>query len=363
MWEWLRRTLGKKAKGPLPAPAPESIRRDPPQLQVIQGGLKASSVFDQLFELQGQLVPDEQEVTPEQREREDWLVEKVREHFRLNRPAPSAVPSISLKVLNLIAEGDASLAELSKVVAQDPAYSAALIKVANSPAYAGGQEIHTLRDVVARLGMSEVGRVSGMVAARSLFQPQVKNEFAAFGNRWNDVFAESVAAARGAAWLSLRIPRARSDQAYLAGVLNELGRSVTLRSIAALSFTEGCFELEGTEIDRVVERVHVEIGGEIHVEWNLPRFPTLVAMRHHDLDLPTDVDFLDVHTVRLCGALVQLRRQPWRVAQVRNEVEASCAALKLDGYALRSLDTQLRQEMEAVLASFTQAARGKRAVP
>lgn len=352
MWDWLRRTFGRSEKPARVAPQPEAIRKDPPKLQVIQGGLRAKSVFDQLFELQGQLAPEPQELTPEQQAREDQLVEKVRAHFQANRPAPSAVPSISLQVLNLIAEGDHSLAELSRVVAQDPAYSAALIKVANSPAYAGAQEIHTLRDVVSRLGMTEVGRVSGMVAARTLFQPQVKNEFATFGNRWNDVFAESVAAARGAAWLALRVPKARSDQAYLAGVLHELGRSVALRTVAALSFTEGCFDLEGTEIDRVVERVHVEIGGEIHVDWSLPRFPTLVAMRHHELRLPTDVDYIDVHVVRLCSALVQLRRQPWRVEQTRAEVEESCAALKLDAYALRSLDTQLRQEMESVLASF-----------
>ncbi|MFZ5438424.1 MAG: HDOD domain-containing protein [Myxococcota bacterium] len=357
MWDWLRRAFGAEAKRARSEAPPETFRKDPPKLQVIQGGLRASSVFEQLFELQGQLPPERQELTPEQQAHEDELVAKVLDHFQKNRPAPSAVPSISLQVLNLIAEGDHSLAELSRVVSQDPAYSAALIKVANSPAYAGAQEIHTLRDVVSRLGMTEVGRVSGMVAARTLFQPQVKNEFAAFGNRWNDIFAESVAAARGAAWLALRVPRARSDQCYLAGVLHELGRSVALRSVAALSFTEGCFELEGSEIDRVVERAHVEIGGEIHADWSLPRFPTLVAMRHHDLRLPTDVDYLDVHVVRLCSALVQLRRQPWRVDQVRAEVEESCAALKLDAYALRSLDTQLRQEMEGVLASFTQASR------
>ncbi|MFT3706896.1 MAG: HDOD domain-containing protein [Archangium sp.] len=352
MWAWLRRLIGKEKTSEPAPPIAQPIRRDPPKLRVIEGGLSETSSFDQLMKLTGQPIPEAVVQTPEELAREIDLAGRVLEHFRKNRPAPSALPAISLQVLNLVAEPDLSLSELSRVVSQDPAFSAAILKVANSPAYAGAQEISTLRDAVSRLGLVEVGRVAGMVSARSLFQPQVRNEFTAFGNRWNDIFAESVAGARGAAWLCMRLRKARSDHAFLAGILHDLGRSVALRSVAALEFAGHSFELTGTEIDRVVERVHVEIGGELHADWSLPRFPTLVAMRHHELQLPADGEYVDVHAVRLCSALVQVRRQPWRIAQVRAEVDESCVALRLDGFVLRSLDTQLRTEIETVLASF-----------
>jgi HD-like signal output (HDOD) protein len=351
MWSWLRRIF-RRAEASAPAAIAQPIRRDPPRLRVIEGGLSETSGFDHLMKLTGQPIPEVQPLTPGQVERELDLAQRVLTHFRTNRPAPSALPAISLQVLNLVAEPDLSLGELSRVVSQDPAFSAAILKVANSPAYAGAQEIQTLRDAVSRLGLVEVGRVAGMVSARSLFQPQVRNEFSAFGSRWNDIFAESVAGARGAAWLTLRLKKARSDHAFLAGILHDLGRSVALRSVAALEFAGHSFELEGTEIDRVVERVHVEIGGELHADWSLPRFPTLVAMRHHELGLPADGEYVDVHAVRLCSALVQVRRQPWRVNQVRAEVDESCRALRLDGFVLRTLDTQLRTEIENVLATF-----------
>lgn len=354
MWSWLRRIF-RKAEPPVPAKIAQPIRRDPPKLRVIDGGLAQpplASAFDQLMKLTGQPIPDPQPLTQAQLDHEADLAERVLVHFRKNRPAPSALPAISLQVLNLVAEPDLSLSDLTRVVSQDPAFSAAILKVANSPAYAGAQEIQTLRDAVSRLGLVEVGRVAGMVSARSLFQPQVRTEFAAFGHRWNDIFSESVAGARGAAWLTMRLKKARSDHAFLAGILHDLGRSVALRSIAALEFSGHSFELEGCEIDRVVERVHVEIGGEVHADWSLPRFPTLVAMRHHELSLPDDGEYVDVHAVRLCSALVQVRRQPWRVEQVRAEVDESCKALRIDGFVLRSLDTQLRTEIENVLASF-----------
>lgn len=62
---------------------------------------------------------------------------------------------------------------------------------------------------------------------------------------------ESVVAARGAAGLCMR---------------SDLGRSLALRSVAALVVFSNCFELKGTLIDRVVERVHVEIGAELQLD-------------------------------------------------------------------------------------------------
>ena len=90
----------------------------------------------------------------------------------------------------------------------------------------------------------------------------------------------------------------------------------------------------------------------MHVDWSLPRFATLVAVRHHELNLPTDGEYIDVHIVRLCSALVQLKRQRWRIELLRGEIDESCRALNLDGYALRTLDTQIRSDIDAVHASF-----------
>ncbi len=63
---------------------------------------------------------------------------------------------------------------------------------------------------------------------------------------------------------SMRVKGARNDQVFLAGTLHDLGRSLALRSVASLVVFSNCFELQGTLIDRVVERVHEEIGAELH---------------------------------------------------------------------------------------------------
>ncbi len=366
-WEWIRRLFGAedvsapRVSAPV-APAKPSQPIDPtparPPLTVLAGGLDHETPFDQLVSWLGISPPDRLILTQADVERDELLAEHVLTHFRKNRPAPSSLPAVSLQVLNAIAEPNLSLSELSRLVAQDPALAAGVLKVANSPAYLGAQEIQTLRDAVTRLGLTEVGRVAGMVAARSLFQPQVRNEFSHFGHTWSELFTDSITSARGSAWLSMRLRKGRSDHVFVAGMLHDLGRPVALRSIAALLLGgEQLDEDDLQHIDRVIEQVHVEIGGEVHQSWSLPRFPTLVAMRHHDLDLPQDGEYVDVHIVRLVSALVQFRRHPWRFEAIRNEVNQSCAALHINAHLLRALDTQLKDELMHVGSAFTDKKR------
>ncbi|MCA2979658.1 MAG: HDOD domain-containing protein [Myxococcaceae bacterium] len=366
-WDWIRRLFGA-APSDTPAPSPSPRKPPPatkasngappgPELTVLPGGLDQKTPFDQLAEWSGLSAPDRSPLTQVELDADQDLATRVVEHFRANRQAPSSLPAVSLQVLNAIASPSLSLADLSRLISQDPALAAGVLKVANSPGYVGVQETQTLRDAVTRLGLSEVGRVAGMVAARSLIQPQVRGEFTAFGTKWNDLFVDSVTAARGAAWLSMRVRKGRSDHVFVAGMLHDLGRSVAMRSIAALSMAGE--SLDEHRVDRVVEQVHVEVGGEVHQTWGLPKFPTLVALRHHDLDLPADGEFADVHVVRLVSALVQLQRSPWRFAAIRDEVNHSCAALGADAFLLRALVTQLKEEQAHVENAFAEPGRRK----
>lgn len=337
-----------------PAPPPPTPR-DPPMLHVVDGGRAGRSPFDEYLHLTGQEPPAPVIATPLEVQEDNELAARVLVHHRQNRLGPSAVPAVALRVLNAVANSEVSVQELTRLIAQDAALSAGILAVANSAVYAGIQKTETLRDAVMRLGFTEVGRAAGAVAARSLFQPRVKSEFAIMGTRWDDLFVEAVTGARSAAWLALRVRGAKSDHCYLAGVLLDLGRSVALRSVATLALA-GEVEPADPRIDRVIEQVHAEIGNGVHADCGLPESTGVIALRHHELGLGTGPADVDLHVVRLAAGMVQVRRQPWRMDQVRDEVNESCAALGLDGYLLRALDTQIRAELETVLASFSHRA-------
>ncbi|HVO21302.1 MAG TPA: HDOD domain-containing protein [Anaeromyxobacter sp.] len=282
---------------------------------------------------------------------EQALAARLLEHFRKNRPGPAAAPSLSLRLLNLVASPRAEVGEMVRLISADPALAAGVLTVANSVAYRGREEIETVRAAVVRLGIAEVGRVAGAVGARSLFHPRLKAELAAHGPRYAGLFHRALTVASGAAALTLQRQGGRSDRAYLGGMLFDVGKSIALRSLAALAAEPGTPPLDGAIVDRVLDRVHVEVGGECHQEWNLPQYLTVIAVRHHDPVVPADAEFAELHAVRLCGALLDLR-EPFLAARAAGEIVQSARALALDSLAVRAVDAELRSAAQRVASAF-----------
>lgn len=278
------------------------------------------------------------------------LAARVLEHFRQHRPGPASAPSLSLRVLNLVAAPGADAGELVRLISADPALSAGILTVANSAHHRGRDEIETVRGAVVRLGLEEVGRTVGALSARSLFSPRLKAELAVCGDRFSALFHRALTVASGAAALSLRQPGGRSDRAYLGGLLFDVGHSIALRSVAAFSL-EGGAPVDPARLDRVLEQVHLEVGGECHQEWQLPQYLTVMAVRHHDREIPDDPEFTDLHAVRLCSALLDLR-EPALAPRGAREVVQSAGALGLSPFAVRTAERELRDASRRVTVAF-----------
>lgn len=281
------------------------------------------------------------------------LAARLLDHCRRHKLGPASSPSLSLRLLNLVAAPDAEISELARVISADPALSAGVLNVANSAFYRGLDESQTVRDAVTRLGLDEVGRVAGALSAKTLFNPRLKQEQQAFGPRFTALYRRAVTVGTGAAALAMRQPGARSDRAYLGGMLHDVGRSVALRAVALLSLDGAvALALGSPRLERLLDQVHLELGGELHQEWQMPQYLTVLAVRHHDLAIPADPEFLDLHVVRLAAAVYDLKAEPasaWRAAR---ELVQSAAALRLDPNAVRALASELAQAEQRVATTF-----------
>ena len=289
--------------------------------------------------------------SPADEEEDLRLSDQVLDHFRRNRPGPASAPSLSLQILNLVASPRTGAADLARLVQNDPALAASVLHVANSAYYRGVQEVESVREAVARIGLDEAGRVAGALAAKSLFSPRMRQEFAAFSELWSDLFVRAVTVATVSASLAMRKPPARSDRAYLGGMLVDVGKPVALRSVAAISL-DGSAAPSPEQLGRVLERVHVEVGGEVHQEWNLPQYLTVLCVRHHDDAVPADPEFADLHVVRLVSALEDLRRDPAVRPHAQVELAQSAEVLRVDPLAARALFAELRTTSERVARTF-----------
>ncbi len=328
---------------PVPVPVPEAAPE--PEASAPGGGLtSATATFAPFASALGLRLPAPlPEPGPEEASAREEASTRVLAHFQANRPGPASAPTLSIRILNLVAAPETDVSELARLVSSDPALAAGVLTVANSPALRGLTETETVREAITRLGFEEVARVAGAVSARSLFNPRLKSELAAHGTRFAALYHRAFTVANGAAWLALRRRNGRSDRAFLGGMLHDVGKTIALRSVAAL-LRQGELQLTGggPQVDLLLDRVHLEIGGEVHQEWGLPQYLTVMAVRHHDESIPADEEFEALHEVRLVAALQDLAGEPAFAARAAGELVQSAAALGMGPLQVRELFAELR---------------------
>jgi len=297
-------------------------------------------------------------LSPREEADEPLLAELVLTHFRRNRPGPASAPSTSLRILNLVATPDADIGELARLVSADPALAAGVLAVANSAAYRGRSDVETVRDAIARLGFEEVARIAGAVSAKSLFSPRLKAELSAFAALFGALHRRALTVASGAAWLALQRPGGRSDRAFLGGMLHDVGKSIALRSVAALVLDRELQLAPGElRLARLLDRVHLEIGAEVHAEWHLPQYLADIATRHHQPEVAAGPGNLDLHLVRLAAALHDLREEPDLGHRAAGELVQSGAALGLGPRDVRAFAAEMRAGSQKLASAFGLAAR------
>ena len=267
------------------------------------------------------------------------LADEILAHYQANRPGPESLPALSLQILNLIAAPSIDAQKLAALVSQDPALAANVVRVANTAFHKGVSDIETVRDAIARLGLEEVGRLASAVSARSLFNPKLRAQFVSFDTHLKRLFQDALTAAMAASWLAMRKPAANSGRVYLGGLLHDIGKTIALRSVAALA-AEGKIKPPPGSISRVIEQLHTIVGEDAVRGWSMPAYLTQMVAHHHDGEVAAE-EVVDLSAVRLVSALRALKtRDPHQPLADRELVE-SAQVLGVDPFELRALGAEL----------------------
>jgi HD-like signal output (HDOD) protein len=154
-----------------------------------------------------------------------------------------------------------------------------------------------------------------------------------------------------ASWLSLFARVGRSDQAFLAGMLHDIGQPLALRSTAALLVAG---EIDNRIIDAIpaiVDRVHVAIGASLSSAWSLPEYLRVAAAQHHDEVVAADPALDDVHIVRVVDGVKALRDNA--ITELgRRTLQQSADTLRLDHRMMRVASTQYAELAARVTQIF-----------
>lgn len=206
------------------------------------------------------------------------------EHNRLVLPT---LPEVALKVREVVDDPDSSIGDLVKTIVSDPALSARLIQVANSPLMRAGRKIESVDAAVSRLGMRIVRDLATSMVMQQMFQATSD----VTDKRLRELWEHSTEVAAICHALAGQFTKLNPEQALLAGLVHDIG------AMPILTKAEDFPELLQDEkaLDWVIRELHPRVGGAILRSWNFPPELVDVAEKHEDTSYnsPT-TDFVDV---------------------------------------------------------------------
>ena len=169
-------------------------------------------------------------------------------------------PVAAMRVVQLASAGDPEVTELVKLVNQDPALIAQILKTANSAFASRSVEIKTVRDAVVRLGAKEVAAAAAATATSSVYKTAESNPnaFPALRRRLG---IEALASAFAGGFVALDQRGVPADEVFGGGLLHDIGK---LLALDALGSSEVTSKLEGfdpaTQVEPLLEVVHEDLG-------------------------------------------------------------------------------------------------------
>lgn len=172
------------------------------------------------------------------------------------------IPDISLKIRRAISNSNANNNKIAKVVQLDPAITARLIKIANSPLYRGRKQIESCPEALTRLGLKAAQDFITSFALKSVFKAKSKG----IQKRMQNLWTHSSYVAAISAVLAHKTPGFDPDRAMLAGLVHDIG------VVPILIFADRHAELaaHANSLDETIQRLRGPLGAMIMRQWDFP---------------------------------------------------------------------------------------------
>lgn len=205
-----------------------------------------------------------------------------------------SLPPVASKVLQLINDDYSSINELERIISRDQAFSARLLRIANSPYYGRGRSIDTVSTAIILIGFNTM---KSLVTAASL--KDIHRHFGLFEQKlWEHSLGVSIAAAL----LASETQMIDAEEALIGGLIHDMGKIILNNSLPEpyCVIIEKVYD-EGVSFLKVEEEMfgfnHCNVGGLIARKWKLPKNLEVVIEYHHSDEFP---NFEDSNHETLC---------------------------------------------------------------
>ncbi len=185
------------------------------------------------------------------------------------------LPDISFQIVNLCRSEDADAAQLTELLHRDQSLAGNVLRIANSP-LAGSQEaIVSLQQAVSRLGLTKVREVALAASMHGLvFDCGARKHL--ISELWVHCLTTALCAKEIA-----RLRRENVEEAFLCGLLHDMGKPVLLQSLLEHEKEQG-ETIEDSIVLLALDHFHAEIAAALIEAWRLPATMAETIACHHD---------------------------------------------------------------------------------
>ena len=197
---------------------------------------------------------------------------------------PPKLPEIAVEILRRAEATDDSAEEMAGLIHRDPFLAGRLLAAANSAMFRPrDRAITRLPEAIARLGRRQVRNI---VLAAAMEQTVYRGPH-------KEMLAEQWRASLGAAVgcrLVNALTRRDADQAFMLGLLHDVGKPVLVRCLDEVLDRQGLrTHVDYEELARpILHLLHPRVGALIVTHWKLPRGLASVIAHHHDRAPPEE---------------------------------------------------------------------------
>lgn len=192
-----------------------------------------------------------------------------------------ALPQVLVQLVSHCESEDAGIGSLAELLSRDAALAAKVLRIASSPAYRRGPVPANLEQALATIG---IDMVRTMLLTESVYQ--TFNGFAITrGLDLRPFWAHSIATAISARAIAGKLGYAQTEEAYLAGLLHDIGR-LALVAAAPDEYATNFHAEDGPSLcateERTLEITHPEAGALLIEGLALDSFLADSIRYHHE---------------------------------------------------------------------------------
>lgn len=223
----------------------------------------------------------------------------------------ATLPEVAMKIIELVEDTESTAQDLHKVISNDPALGARILKVVNSAFYGLPGQIGSINRAIVLLGLNAVKNIAIAASLTKLFRGgRISPNFDA-RDLWNHAFGSATCTRL----LADKVGLGLADEAFLAGLMHNIGilveiqacRSKFVKTLEKLD-TDPNLTLREAETQTLGAN-HEQFGSALCQVWKFPHsFVYVTGFHHHPWDLPENHRTLTglVHVADIVVAKLEL---------------------------------------------------------